>query len=217
MTGAARDGGATRDEWGTVLVIAKRPVPGRVKTRLTPPFTPTQAAGLAAAALRDTLRAAAAVPAAQHVLLFDGDPTGWLPSGWRLVPQVSGGLDVRLTAGFVAVAGAGPAVLVGMDTPQLRADLLPPLPPGVDACFGPASDGGFWALGLRDPAQAVDTIPGVPMSAADTGSVQRERLCAAGLVVVDLPELTDVDDEATARAVAAVAPGSEFAARLAAG
>ncbi|MYV39613.1 glycosyltransferase, partial [Streptomyces sp. SID1328] len=46
----------------TLLVIAKEPRPGRVKTRLTPPFTPGQAAALAEAALTDTLRAVAAAP-----------------------------------------------------------------------------------------------------------------------------------------------------------
>lgn len=202
--------------WRTVIVIAKRPVPGRVKTRLTPPFTPEQAATLAAAAVRDTLAAADAVPAARHVLLFDGDPDGWVPKGWDVVAQVDGDLDARLTAGFLAVAGGGPAVLVGMDTPQVTPAHLPALGDDDDACLGLAPDGGFWAIGFRDPARAADVIPGVPMSTDHTGADQLARMRAAGLRTTLLGELTDIDDEATAREVAAAAPGSRFAAALAA-
>ena len=54
-----------------VIVIAKEPVPGRVKTRLTPPFTPHAAAFLAQAALADTLAAVAATPVTRHVLALD--------------------------------------------------------------------------------------------------------------------------------------------------
>ena len=197
-----------------MIVIAKRPVPGRVKTRLTPPFTPEQAAALAAAALHDTLAAADAVPAARHVLLFDGDPSGWVPDGWDVVEQVEGDLDARLTAGFVTVAPGGPAVLVGMDTPQVTAADLPPLPATADACLGLATDGGFWALGFADPARAAVVIPDVPMSTDRTGVEQHRRLRAAGMTVVDLGVLTDVDDETTARAVAAAAPGSRFAGEM---
>ncbi len=63
----------------TLLVIAKEPRPGRVKTRLTPPFTPGEAAALAEAALVDTLRAVAATPARRRVLVLDGEPGPWLP------------------------------------------------------------------------------------------------------------------------------------------
>ena len=57
-----------------LIVLAKAPVPGRVKTRLCPPATPEQAASLAAAALADTLAAALRVPAAQVVVALDGEP-----------------------------------------------------------------------------------------------------------------------------------------------
>ena len=202
------------DTWSTVIVIAKRPLPGRVKTRLTPPFTPEQAAALAAAALHDTLAAADAVPAARHVLLFEGDPTGWVPAGWDVVEQVEGGLDARLTAGFVTVAGGGPAVLVGMDTPQITAADLPTLPEGTDSCLGLATDGGFWAIGFADPSRATAVIPDVPMSTDRTGVEQHRRLRAAHLTVLDLAVMTDVDDETTARSVAGLAPGSRFAGEM---
>ncbi|MGW1037191.1 TIGR04282 family arsenosugar biosynthesis glycosyltransferase [Streptomyces antibioticus] len=195
----------------TLLVIAKAPVPGRVKTRLTPPFTPREAASLAAASLADTLRAVAAAPAARRVLVLDGAPGPWLPPGFDVVPQCAGGLDERLADAFARCAG--PALLIGMDTPQVTPELLGVDFAGCDAYFGPAEDGGFWALGLAEPDPAL--LRGVPMSTPVTGAVQRERLAVAGLRVRELPRLRDVDTAADAHAVAALAPHGRFAARLA--
>ncbi|MEU7058044.1 DUF2064 domain-containing protein [Streptomyces sp. NPDC046197] len=194
----------------TLLVIAKEPRPGSVKTRLTPPFTPRQAAALAEAALSDTLRTVAATPASRRVLVLDGAPGRWLPPGFDVVPQCAGDLDARLAAAFAGCDG--PALLIGMDTPQVTPELLTVDFTGCDAYFGPAEDGGFWALGLADPDPSL--LTGVPMSTAVTGAVQRERLVAAGLRVQDLPRLRDVDTAADARAVAACAPHGRFAARL---
>lgn len=89
----------------TLLVIAKALVAGRVKTRLTPRFTPEQAAGLARAALQDTLAAVLATDAGRRVLVLDGPPGPWLPEGIEVVPQCTGGLDVRLAAAFSCPAG----------------------------------------------------------------------------------------------------------------
>ncbi|MET8664988.1 DUF2064 domain-containing protein [Streptomyces tendae] len=196
----------------TLLVIAKEPRPGRVKTRLTPPFTPAEAAALAEAALADTLAAVAATPARRRVLVLDGAPGPWLPPGFDVVPQCAGGLDERLADAFAGCAG--PALLIGMDTPQVTPDLLDVDFHDCDAYFGPAEDGGFWALGLARPEPAL--LRGVPMSTPVTGAVQRERLLTTGLRVRDLPPLRDVDTAADARAVAALAPDGRFAARLAA-
>jgi glycosyltransferase A (GT-A) superfamily protein (DUF2064 family) len=195
----------------TLLVIAKEPVPGRVKTRLTPPFTPPEAAALAEAALADTLLAVAATPAARRVLVLDGTPGPWLPPGFDVVRQCAGGLDERLAAAFAGCDG--PALLIGMDTPQVTPQLLTVDFADCDAYFGPAEDGGFWALGLAEPDPAL--LRGVPMSTPVTGAVQRERLVRAGLRVRDLPRLRDVDTAADAHAVAALAPRGKFAARLA--
>ncbi|BDH06286.1 TIGR04282 family arsenosugar biosynthesis glycosyltransferase [Streptomyces seoulensis] len=196
----------------TLLVIAKEPRPGRVKTRLTPPFSPAQAAELAEAALADTLRAVAATPARRRVLVLDGRPGPWLPDGFEVVPQCAGGLDERLADAFARCTG--PTLLVGMDTPQITPALLTVDFSGRDAVLGPAEDGGFWAIGMARPEP--ELLRGVPMSVPETGTVQRERLAAAGLRVGDLPRLRDVDTVDDARAVAALAPDTAFAARLAA-
>ncbi|MQY15469.1 hypothetical protein SRB5_56510 [Streptomyces sp. RB5] len=191
----------------TLLVIAKEPLPGRVKTRLTPAYSPPEAAALARAALADTLAAGLALPVRRRVLVLDGTPGDWLPSGYDVVPQCAGGLDERLAAAF---AGAGgPALLVGMDTPQLTAWLLasvtaPDAWERADAYFGPALDGGFWALGLAEPDPAL--VRGVPMSVPHTGAVQRRRLTDAGLRVAGLPPLRDVDTPADVPLVAADCP-----------
>ncbi|NUO42656.1 MAG: DUF2064 domain-containing protein [Streptomyces sp.] len=195
----------------TLLVIAKEPVPGRVKTRLTPPFTPEEAAALAEASLADTLRTVASTPADRRLLVLSGEPGPWLPPGFDVVRQCAGGLDERLADAFAHCTG--PALLIGMDTPQVTPELLTVDFADCDASFGPAEDGGFWALGLADPDPGL--LRGVPMSTPMTGAVQRERLVAAGLRVRDLPRLRDVDTAADAEAVARLAPRGAFAAQLA--
>ena len=80
--------------------------------------------------------------------------------------------------------------------------------------LGPAADGGWWALGLRDP-RAAAAIAGVPTSRDDTGERTVHALRAAGLRVGLLPELTDVDTAADAAVVARLAPGTRFAAAVA--
>jgi len=197
-----------------VVVLAKRPIAGRVKTRMVPPLTYAEAADLAAAALRDTLRVVDAARFARSVLSFDSDPTGWLPLGWVAHRQPQGGLDRRIVAALQSVT-SHPVVLVGMDTPQLSAMALLAFDPvGYDACLGLATDGGYWAIGFADSADAARCVPGVPMSLPTTGVEQLRRMRAAGLRVQLLEELTDVDTLAVAREVASDAEQTEFAAML---
>ena len=199
-----------------LIVLAKAPVAGRVKTRLCPPCTPAQASRLAAAALADTLRTVAAVPGVgRRVCVLDGAPGPWLPPGFEVLQQRGDGLDERLAAAFADVGGA--ALLVGMDTPQLTplllADALARLH-RTGAVLGPAPDGGYWAIGLR---RAIDAFfHGVPMSVATTGTAQLLRLREQGLQVDLLPALRDVDTIDDARAVARLcARGAAFPAMLA--
>jgi uncharacterized protein len=197
-----------------LAVIAKAPRPGAVKTRLCPPCTAAEAAALAEAALRDTLAAVVRTPAARHLLILDGHAGDWMPDGLEVVPQRGGGLDRRLGAAFADVAG--PLLIVGMDTPQVDAATLAAGLAALehhDAVLGPAFDGGYWAIGLRTPNPRA--VEGVPMSAPATFAAQHRRLRSLGLSVAELPLLRDVDDIADVGAVAALAPGSHFAATAA--
>jgi rSAM/selenodomain-associated transferase 1 len=199
----------------TLMVIAKSPVPGRVKTRLCPPCSPTEAATLAEAALGDTLATLAQVSAPARVLALDGEVGPWFAGGYNVVRQQGDGLAARLTHAFSAIRG--PALLVGMDTPQCTVALIEEAAhgltqPGVDAVLGPAYDGGWWCIGFREP------VPGafdrVEMSSANTFRQQHERLIALGLRVHLLPALRDVDTIDDAKAVARIAPDTRFARTL---
>ena len=133
-----------------VVVIAKEPYPGRVKTRLTPPFTPVQAAELAAASLSDTLAAVAGTTVTRRVVALAGTPGRWLPGGFDVIGQRGRGLDERIAWALVdaRVTLPLPVVLIGMDTPQVTPELLaaaaePLVSRSADATFGMAEDGGF--------------------------------------------------------------------------
>lgn len=175
-----------------------------------------QAARIAAASLHDTLTAVGAARVRRRVVAVDQPEQFRAPRGFAVSGQGAGGLDERLAA--VAVAIGGPVLLVGMDTPQLTADLVEHAAttlgtPGVDAVLGPADDGGYWALGLWSPR--AEHVLGVPMSRADTGTAQRARLEQCGAGVATLPMLRDVDTFTDALAVAAMTPGSRFAGAVA--
>ena len=199
----------------TVAVIAKECLPGRVKTRLSPPLSPKRcrSPGPAEPEPDPTVRAP------------PGTETGcWSWTGHRrlrdatkdppVVPQATGGLDERLAA--ICDAATGPLLIIGMDTPQFSADHVAPLfttgpldDSGLDAWIGPATDGGFWALALRRPDGAL--IRGVPMSTDTTGARQLARLSARGLSVGTLPELADMDHFSDALQIAAKIPRRAFA------
>lgn len=213
-----------------VIVLAKLPEPGRVKTRLCPPATPGEAADLAAASLLDTLDAVAGVPGADPVVVLTGQLAGAARAtdlmaalrGTHVRRQRGSCLGERIAAAHADTAAllpGRPALLIGMDTPQVDAALLAASldrlhTPGTDAVLGPATDGGWWALGLRDP-RAAELVADVPTSRDDTGERTLRVLRDGGLRVGVLPELTDVDTAADAIAVAGAAPDGRFAAALA--
>ncbi len=199
----------------TIAVIAKECLPGKVKTRLCPPLTPDQAAAVARSSLSQTLESVRGFRSSERLLVLDGSPQAQDSTGFRVVPQADGGLDQRLAA--ICDAVAGPLLIVGMDTPQLAPIHLQQLlddwsaaAPLHDAWLGLASDGGFWALAMREPRG--DLIRGVPMSTSGTGAVQLARLTGAGLNVGLLPVLDDVDTFADAVLVGAQTAGTAFAA-----
>jgi len=202
-----------------LVVIAKEPVAGRVKTRLCPPCTPQQAAAIAEASLADTLAVVARTPATRRVIALDGEPGSWLPAGFDVIAQRGGGLGDRLFGVFEDCfhQSAEPVLLIGMDTPQVSVDHLRRAStaldgPEADAVIGLAPDGGYWLIGLQHLDRL--TFSDVPMSADDTGAAQIERLVECGYRLAETDTLRDVDDVSDALAVAAETPGSRFAAAV---
>jgi uncharacterized protein len=197
-----------------ILVVAKAPVPGRVKTRLCPPCSLVEAAEVAEAALADTLEAVAASSAGRKVLALDGRPGPWLPEGFEVIPQAGSNLSERLAHAWLRCGPAG--IQLGMDTPQVTAAELDRLLAVVDAepaaaVLGHACDGGWWVIGWQraDPAAV---FRGVPMSTAATGRVQERRLRCLGLRVRHAPVLRDIDTADDLRVVTAAAPHTRTAA-----
>jgi uncharacterized protein len=212
-----------------ILIVAKAPVPGQVKTRLTEIFSDVEAAELAAAALLDTLDTALSVRSGPVVVAMTGsldDAVGAEEIGWRLrhttvIAQRGETFGERLHNAHrdtdELVHGA--VFQVGMDTPQVTAGQFRAALAALedtDSVLGPATDGGWWGLGLHD-ARGAHTLCDVPMSSADTGAATRAALEEGGLRVTELPELSDVDHPEDIDGVARrCAPGSRFAAAAAA-
>jgi hypothetical protein len=209
-----------------LLVLAKAPQPGKVKTRLCPPADSVGAARVAAAALLDTLDIVSTVNDAKVVVALAGDLRGaeaahQISTALRcgqVIEQRGDSLGDRIASAHADVARlhpGDPVIQVGMDTPQISTALLSHCrdelgSPGVDAAVAPALDGGWWALGLKDPLHA-KLIDHVPTSRRDTGEQTFAALQDSGLTVATLPPLSDVDTAQDALRVAAEIPDSRFA------
>lgn len=204
-----------------VLVTAKAPVAGRVKTRLAATVGVTAAAEVAAASLLDTLEASAAAVGPERChLAVDGDLLHAvrgpeilaLLEGWTVTAQRGEGFAARLVAAHLE-AGDGPVAQVGMDTPQLTASHLAEVFTELvahDAVLGPADDGGWWVLARRTAAH-VRPVAEVAMSEPTTYAHTRAALAEQGLEVGSARVLRDVDTAQDADAVAALVPWGRFA------
>lgn len=196
----------TGDHPVAVLVVAKAPVPGLAKTRLAATLGDAAAADIAAAALLDTLDAVAAAPVAARIVAMTGDLAAASRSAeirsrlevFTVVQQRGEDFADRLANAHAdaSVAGGGlPVLQIGMDTPQVTADLLAECAGalvGADAVLGLARDGGWWVVGVAKP-EAAECLRSVPMSTAETGAVTLAALRATGLDVTLVSELADVD------------------------
>ncbi|MCF6378023.1 DUF2064 domain-containing protein [Nocardioides KLBMP 9356] len=202
-----------------VLLVAKAPVAGRVKTRLGALVGHDAAADLAAAALLDTLDACRATGAGGHLSL-DGDVADAVRGaevaaaleGWTVTPQRGDDFAARLVAAH-RDAGDGVVVQIGMDTPQVTAAALVDVVDAMadhDAVLAPATDGGWWALARRR-ADVVRHLREVPMSSDRTFDETQAALERAGARVTHGASMTDVDEVADADLVASLAPGTRFA------
>ena len=190
----------------TLVVIAKAPVAGQAKTRLATTVGDQAAADIAAATLLDTLDAVDATPAQAKVLALTGD-LDQASSGaeirprlatLRVVEQRGDDFSARLANAIVdaaATAGPHPVLLIASDTPQVTGSLLTECAQALletDVVFGLARDGGWWVLGVTDPAMA-GCLHTIPTSRSDTGPATLEALRANGLAVTLAAELSDVD------------------------
>jgi glycosyltransferase A (GT-A) superfamily protein (DUF2064 family) len=202
-----------------VLLVAKAPVAGHVKTRLGARIGADAAAGLAAAALLDTLDACREAGAEGHLSLagdlrdaVEGKAIAAALEGWTISPQRGDTFAERLVHAHPD-AGRGTVVQIGMDTPHVTAAALRAVADGLadhDAVLAPAADGGWWALARRDP-DVVRHVAEVEMSTSRTWADTRLALERAGCRVGHAAELTDVDTTEDADLVAGLAPDTRFA------
>lgn len=193
-----------------IVILAKAPVPGDVKTRLIPALGAERAAGLAARMLRHALAEARAAslgtvelcaapspgaPALRPVLA--ALPAPGLAS-LELSAQGPGGLGERMARAFDRGLSCDPKVLlIGTDCPALRAETLRAAAAALDshdAVFVPALDGGYALVGLRRFLPAL--FEGIPWSTEGVMAETRRRLQAHGLPWHELPALPDIDEPA---------------------
>jgi glycosyltransferase A (GT-A) superfamily protein (DUF2064 family) len=189
-----------------VLVVAKAPVRGQAKTRLAASVGDRAAADIAAAALLDTLDAVAAANVVARVVALTGDLNGASAgeeirsslADFTVVPQRGATFAERLANAHVdaaKAAGGLPVLQIGMDTPQVSADLIGECARellAADAVLGLARDGGWWVLGVTEATMA-DCLRAIPMSRSDTGAVTLAALGDTGASVSLVPTLADVD------------------------
>jgi rSAM/selenodomain-associated transferase 1 len=208
------------------LVVAKAPVPGRVKTRLVPLLGEEGAAALSRAMLLDTLESCRREVEEVGVLHARADErealAGLAGPDAVLVRQRGSGLgDALLTGMRRTLAERDAALLVSSDVPGTPAGslgaALTALRGGADVVLGPCHDGGYWLVGMREVHAA--PFADIPWSTGDVLRTTLARCRAAGLGVTLMETWRDVDtpDDLAALAAAADVPGprtKEFIAQL---
>jgi len=190
-----------------VAIFAKAPIPGRVKTRLTPPLTPEAAARVARACLEVSLRRFVPTVDAPFTLFLDGEADPTLRAlaaelGIPIVSQAVGDLGARLHAAFsnLRKTGATKTLAIGSDSPTLdpaRIEKAIAALDEKDVAIGPTEDGGYYLIGVRGPADRL--FERIPWSTPEVARVTLERAKELGLSVHLLPAWYDVDDVASLR------------------
>jgi uncharacterized protein len=192
------------DRLPILLLFAKAPAAGRVKTRLVPPLSEAQALALYRAFLEDAAASYASSARWEAVLDADPDPedpvlAALFQGRWRRRRQGPGDLGERLSASFEREFsdGAPAAVAVGSDHPALELRLLEQafdrLGEGDDAVVIPADDGGYCAIGLASRAPVGRLFSGIPWSSSSVLPATRQRLEDLGLKASVLEPAYDVD------------------------
>ncbi|CAN5407029.1 DUF2064 domain-containing protein [soil metagenome] len=205
----------------TILVVAKAPVPGFAKTRVARTVGDAVAAELAAASLLDTLHAVAALGWLSVVAMTGNlDRAAQAPaladalSAFDVIEQRGDTLSERLAAAHTDADRGHGVIQIGMDTPQVtRVDLLVAAERLTRSrgVIGPADDGGWWLLGLRNGTDA-KVLVDVAMSQDDTCDQTIVALHAVGVDLLRIRELNDVDTWSDAIAVASEHPDLRMAA-----
>jgi rSAM/selenodomain-associated transferase 1 len=193
---------------GTALVIfAKAPIPGQVKTRLCPPLTPDEAATLHGSFVLDTLERTKAAMAKWKLPLdryLACAPSSTLVffkimeerQGVKLIDQEGDDLGARMSRAFDGLFGRGyrRVFIVGTDVPSLPLDHYRQalaLLESHDLVLGPAHDGGYYLIGLTKPAPALFEL--IPWSTSDVLRLTREKADRLGLRTALIPSWRDVD------------------------
>jgi len=180
-------------------VFARRPEPGRVKTRLTPALPPEMGLELYCGMLEDVLEAAARSSADRRYLYWD-EPGGRMelsiPPGFRETHQAGSDLGERLERAFEELlpSSADRAIVVGTDCPELDVALLDRgfgSLGSAELVLGPARDGGYYLVGLTRRAPAI--FRGISWSTDRVLEQTLDRAREAGLSSTLLPRLPDLD------------------------
>ncbi len=188
----------------SLVLFARTPIAGRVKTRLVPHLTEESAARLYRAFLEDAARTYLAPGSWNSVLAAEPDPedpvlAALFPAPWQRQAQAAGSLGERLAAAFSTQfsLGAPAVVAIGSDHPALPRRLLEEafgrLAGAEEAALVPAEDGGYCAIGLASPAPVAEVFREVPWSSSSVLAVTLARMRAAGLRVATLGPAYDVD------------------------
>ncbi|MFL6584169.1 MAG: TIGR04282 family arsenosugar biosynthesis glycosyltransferase [Chthoniobacterales bacterium] len=203
-------------------VMTKAPQPGRVKTRLTPPLTPAEAAELNSCFLRDTAGAiqwAATRSAAMGVGVYtpvgaEQAYRGILPEEFCLIAQRGDGFGERLAFAVedLLEAGFASVCLIDSDSPTVperayadAADWL--AQPGDRIVFGPSDDGGYYLIGMKQCHLAL--FERIDWSTDRVAEQTLSRAAELQLSVKTLPTWYDVDDRQTLRRLCAELLGDE--------
>lgn len=185
-----------------LLIFAKWPVPGAVKTRLSPPLTAEEAANLYRCMLLDTLAATRSLSGIMRILCYDGDALEKhfreLAPEVRLVRQQGKGLGERLQTAFAEAFGNGfsSVAVIGTDTPHLATTRVVTAfglmaEEKTDLVFGPSDDGGYYLLAMKQLHP--ELFRAIPWSSATVLEESLARAAAAGLRTTLLPGDFDLD------------------------
>lgn len=186
----------------TVAVFAKAPRVGRVKTRLAAEVGDDEAVRIYRVLGRDTVDALRSGPY-RVVVYYDPPESATVPEmiawlgreGVEYRPQAGGDLGARMAQAFrECFAESDEVCVVGTDIPEIGTDTLAEAFGALanhDAAVGPATDGGYYLLALRQPRP--DLFDQIPWSTSAVGALTRDRLAATGSTVHLLEPKTDVD------------------------